>query len=170
MKSLYALIWLVTLYNVCLGMNDFSLGIIMPKAIENGSTETIINHITENGFAIVASQLYKIDVEGITQHQEYAYCASTLFHKKLMIPLLVHKKNAFQEFNNFINKSYPCHPVIRTSYGKIVWVPDVLACSSQEDLKQEIKNFFPEYYYGAVNSQGNILENHEKDDNFSSYM
>jgi nucleoside-diphosphate kinase len=131
---------------------DYTLAILKPDCVKRKLIGEAIRFIESSGFDIVALKMMRLDQTSAKTfyhvHREKPFFSSLL---KFMtsgpcIPILLHKKNAVEEFRHVIGATNPSDAApgtLRQQFGSNVQENIVHGSDSDLNAKKEIAFFFP---------------------------
>lgn len=136
-------------------MNELTLAIIKPDAVEAGNTGKIIDAIEAKGFDII--RLEKLMLEPEDAQEFYAVHKDRPFFGELVefmssgpiVVMALEKENAVQEWRDLMGTTDPAKAAegtIRKRFGSNVGENATHGSDSAENAEIELAFFFPELY------------------------
>ena len=125
---------------------------IKPDAVADGHTGPIIQQIEKAGYKIIAMTKLKMSPEMAGQfyavHQERPFYASLCEYmsKSEIIPMILEKENAVEDFRKFIGSTNPAEAAegtIRKQFAKSLEANAIHGSDSDENAAIEGAFFFP---------------------------
>ena len=132
-------------------MNNKTLAIIKPDAVEKGYTGAIISMITKAGFKIRAMKqirLTKYSAEGFyAVHKQRAFFGELVEYMTSgpCIPIALEKENAVEDYRKLIGATDPskaAEGTVRKLFAVNIQLNAVHGSDSDENAEKEIAHFF----------------------------
>ena len=132
-------------------MNNKTLAIIKPDAVEKGYTGAIISMITKAGFKIRAMKqirLTKFSAEGFyAVHKQRAFFGELVEYMTSgpCIPIALEKENAVEDYRKLIGATDPskaAEGTVRKLFAVNIQLNAVHGSDSDENAEKEIAHFF----------------------------
>ncbi len=133
-------------------MNNKTLAIIKPDAVNDNNTGKIITMILDAGFKIKALKLVKLTKEAAEGF--YAVHKGKVFFDELIeymtsgpcVPIALEKSNAVEDYRKLIGATDPAKAAegtVRKLFAKNIQFNAVHGSDSDENAAKEISYFFP---------------------------
>lgn len=128
-----------------------TLAIIKPDAVRKNIFGCIISAIEEAGFRILAMKYIRISTEQAAEfyavHKEQPFYKDLIefMTKEKIIPMVLEKDNAIEDFRTLIGNKNPAlaeEGTIRKKYGETVTYNSIHGSDSLENSEKEISFFF----------------------------